>query len=342
MLIKSMDIICKYNLRIKVIRLGKGDCMKEKIDLKKHKTEDKNIIEEMDFNKSAISGNTSSKKKHGIRRVITVLLMVLLTGFLLYVIALALMFYAFSKDDTSKWQNTTFTSEESDDSIDDSMLTEEQIEIKNTVSDFLDAVRAMDFKEAYKYTEDNECSLDFVADYLKKEDTSIVQYNAFFEKMMDYGYTISSVENNGDEASVNIVIKTYNFTTAVIDARLHISDAQIAYSFNNDADDKKKKEIAQKEVKQILNSMERKLKIPVEVKLVKGRDGWKITKESIDDGIKIAVSKNLFDSADAYMDFYKKLNDGEINEISVDSFIKYLESRGIHYDENSETSPFDE
>lgn len=315
--------------------------MREKIDLKKHNTEDKNIIEEIDFNKSRLSGSMSSKKKDGIRRMIKVILVVLVTGFLLYAIVLALMFYAFSKDDTSNWQTTTVTHEESDDSIDNSMLTEEQIEIKNTAAVFLDAVRAMDFKEAYKYTEDNECSLDFVADYLKKEDTSIVQYNAFFEKMMDYGYIITSVDNDGDEASVNIVIKTYNFTTAVIDARLNISDAQIAYSFEHDTDDNKKKEIAQKEVKKILDPMERKLKIPVEVKLVKDGDGWKITKESVDDGIKMAVSKNLFDSADAYMDFYKKLKDGEINELSVDSFIKYLESRGIHYDENSEISPFD-
>lgn len=312
--------------------------MKEKIDLKKHRHNEKNIIEEMDFDKAALNSDASIKKKDDKKAVITALM----TAFLLLVIAVGLFVYAFTKDDYKNTANKTAIHEEND-SIDDSKLSEEQIEIKHTVVGFLDSMRNMNFNKAYKYTEDDECNFDFVADFLKKKDTSIVQYSAFFEKMMDYDYTINSVENNGDEASVDLVIKTYNFTTAVIDARLNISDAQAAYSFKNDSvNDKKKKEIAREEVNKILSPMERKLRIPVKVKLIKGKDGWKITRESIDNGLYDAVSKNMLDSADAYTDFYKKLSEGEIDVLSMDSFIKYLESRGIHYDENSQTSPFDE
>ena len=51
-----------------------------------------------------------------------------------------------------------------------------------------------------------------------------------------------------------------------------------------------------------------------------------------------AIIKNLYDSIDSYCYFYKLVQEGGINEISIDSLIKYLDSKGIHYDENSETS----
>lgn len=314
--------------------------MKEKIDLKKHRHNEKNIIEDMDFDKAALNSDDLIKKKDDKKAVITVLM----TAFLLLVTAVGLFVYAFTKDDHKNTGNKTAIYEDCD-SIDDSELSEEQIEIKNTVVDFLDTMRNMNFDEAYKYTDDDESSFDFVANLLKKEDTSIVQYSVLLEKMMDYDYTINSVENNGDEATVNLVIKTYNFTTTVIDARLSISDAQAAYSLKNGSgsvNDKKKKEIAREEINEILSPMERKLRIPVKVKLVKDKGSWKITRESIDNGLYDAVCKNMLDSVDAYIDFYKKLNEGKINEVSIDSFMKYLEKRGIHYDENSQTSPFDD
>ena len=154
--------------------------MKEKIDLKKHRHNEKNIIEEMDFDKAALNSDASIKKKDDKKAVITALM----TAFLLLVIAVGLFVYAFTKDDYKNTANKTAIHEEND-SIDDSKLSEEQIEIKHTVVGFLDSMRNMNFNKAYKYTEDDECNFDFVADFLKKKDTSIVQYSAFFEKMMD-------------------------------------------------------------------------------------------------------------------------------------------------------------
>lgn len=321
--------------------------MSGKIDLEKHNDayEESKIVGDVNFNKQEAYLRDSFKKRDD-RGIV---LAAIIVSILLCITAVILFFHAFYYKDNNKSyvknsESTVYDETEVNyESIKYEELTSEELEIKDTAVHFLDAVRKMDFDESYKYTEDNECSMDFISDEIKKEDTSIVQYNTFFKKMMDYDYTINKVVNNGDKATVKVVIKTYNFTTAVMDARLHISDAQIAYSFKNkNVSDRKKKEIAQEELEKILNGMDRKLKIPVEVELIKSKDGWKITSDSIDNKIKPAVMKNLYDSIDAYCEFYKALNNNQIKngEISLDSFIKYLEGRGIHYDENSDKSPF--
>lgn len=215
-------------------------------------------------------------------------------------------------------------------------------EQQEVVKHFLDSVREMDFKNAYGYTENNKCSLDKIAEVLKQEDTSIVRYHYFFYKMMDYSYYIGDTKVNGNEATVDININTYNFTTTVLDARLHITDAQLASGFSSKSiDEEKKNEIAQKELDELFKDKKRTLSIPVEVKLIKKDNQWKIKEDSVENGINKAIMKNLEDSANAYTDYYQEIHDKNISELSVDSFINYLKSKGINYDPNSQSSPFD-
>lgn len=307
--------------------------MNEKVDLRKKKED------EIEFNKKNYD---FEKKKDGKGRVIAALIV----SIILIIAAGAIFINVFNRgkrgDTIIGISNISQLDGKTGDIIADMNLTEDEEEAKDAVSGFLSAVRNLDFDEAYKYSQNGECSMDFIVDQLKEEDKSIVQYNTFFKKMMDYSYEIDSIKAEGEKASAHIVIDTYNFTVKVVEARLSISDAQAAYSFENgDASDKKKKEIADDKLHKILDPMERKLKIPLEIELVKEDGQWKITTESIDDKIKIAVMKNLYDSIDSYTGFYEALNEGKINEISMDSFISYLEDNGVHYDEDSENSPFD-
>ncbi len=227
--------------------------------------------------------------------------------------------------------------------VDDSQLNEQEFNVKNTVKSFLNAVKSRNLEEACKYSDNDECSIvDIVNKQLNTFDDSIVQYNMFFEKMMDYDYVVQNINVTGNEAEATVYIETYNFTTTILDARLKITDEQVAYSFGNSPlSDEDKKSIAQGEVKIILDNMDRKLKIPITISLVLQEGMWKIKSESIDNELKNAIMKNLYDSIQAYNDFYVALNNKKINELSIDSFIKYLASKGVYYDEEGELSPFD-
>lgn len=247
----------------------------------------------------------------------------------------------YEENNSEKKNNATVKTEIKE--VDDNQLNEEELKAKNTIINFLNAVKNRNLEEACKYSDNNECSIiDIVNKQLNTQDDSIVQYNMFFEKMMDYDYVIQNINAEGNEAEATVYIETYNFTTTVLDARLHVTDQQVAYSFGNSPlSDEDKKSIAQGEVKIILDDMDRKLKIPVTITLVSQDGMWKIKSESIDNELKNAVMKNLYDSIQAYYDFYLAINNKEINELSVDSFIKYLASKGVYYDEDGELSPFD-
>lgn len=226
--------------------------------------------------------------------------------------------------------------------INDGELNFEEVKVKRTVKKFLDSVRSRNKEEACKYSENNECGIiDKVDKQLNPQDNSIVQYNMFFEKMMDFNYVVENVNCSGDEAEALVYIETYNFTTKVLEARLNVTDNQVASSFGKGhLDDSDKKKIAKAEVKEVLDNMDRKLRIPVKVSLVLVNGEWKIKSESIDNGIENAVMKNLYDSIQAYYDFYVALNNNEVSVLSIDSFVDYLASKGIYYEENGETSPF--
>lgn len=227
--------------------------------------------------------------------------------------------------------------------INDGELNFEEIKIKRTVKKFLDSVRSRNKEEACKYSENNECGIiDKVNKQLNTQDDSIVQYNMFFEKMMNFDYAVEKVNYSGNEAEAVVYIETYNFTIKVLEARLNVTDSQVAASFSKgNLDDSDKKKIAKTEVEKILDEMDRKLKIPVKLSLISDNGAWKIKSESIDNGLENAIMKNLYDSIQAYFDFYTALNNNEINVLSLDSFINYLASKGIYYEEDGETSPFE-
>lgn len=242
-----------------------------------------------------------------------------------------------AEKETDSKTNFTITEAEDDKS------SEKKEKVKNTLENFLNAVRDINSEEACNYAQNNKCDIiDIVDKQLNTQDDSIVQYNMFFKKMMDYDYEIESIRSTGDKAEGLVYIKTYNFTTKVLEARLNVSDKQATSLFGGPSlSESDKKKIAQDEVGKVLNNMDRKLKIPVIISLNIEDGEWKIKPESIDNGLKAAILKNLFDSIESYNDFYVALNNKEIDVISVQSFIDYLESKGIHYEEDGELSPFD-
>lgn len=209
---------------------------------------------------------------------------------------------------------------------------------KAIVSAYLKDLKKLDVDKAAKYTIDNTSGFENVKETINSEDKSTAHYNTFYKKMMDYDYKIEDTEINGDKASVKITLETYNFTISVMDARLHITDMTLANKFsgNNESEEV----TAQKELAKILDPMKRKLEIPVTITLTKTGDGWRIDNDSIKTSLAPAIESNLNNSIQSYIDYYQEKNKPD-GTISLSSFKKYLESKGITYDENSTQSPFD-
>lgn len=254
-----------------------------------------------------------------------------------------------------KWKiDTTTVNENFYKTVTESLFTEkkgqeERLSIKITpdlepkviVKNYLDNVQVLNILEASKYTVGNTVNFKQIKQQINTKDTSIAHYNEFFKKMMNYNYEVSNVDINENTASVQIILKTYNFTTAIMDARLHVTDSQLASKFSgNSSDEDTKEKIAQEELAKILDPMERKLEIPVKLTLTKTEDGWRIDNDCIEKDLTYAIAGNVYNSISYYSEYYKDpfQYDGSISMASYDTFLK---SKGIIYDENSKTSPFE-
>lgn len=223
----------------------------------------------------------------------------------------------------------------------DSMKTETDdkitpdLEPKVIVTSYLTNLRNLDISKASRYTVDNVSGFEKIKQQIDSQDTSKVHYNEFFKKMMDFDYSVDDVEINGDKATAQIKLKTYNFITEVMNARLNISDATSANHISGGK--KSDEEIAQKELGKIFSEMQRKLEKQVKLTLTKTDDGWRIDNTCINDELYEDITSNLINSINYYNEFYKNPGD----TISMKSYCKFLESKGINYDENSKTSPFE-
>lgn len=178
----------------------------------------------------------------------------------------------------------------------------------DTTKAFLDAMKASDTEKISQYYSgdasafgtdslEQELGSSSSAGNLSEEDKQNLK--TISEKIMDFDYSVGNEKIDGDSATVDVTLKTYDFGTALTDAVNNVYTSVLSEAFNGKTPSSEKiaSKVYKEFAKQIGKHKEKSETTTVTMKLAKEDGSWKVSE--VDEDFLDALTGKMISSMGA-------------------------------------------